>query len=131
MRDFARPGYEQILLADDAAGLRGMFGGLPKVDVEHVVEHLGTPEVLRHCLDWYAAQSREDSAGLGPVTAPTLHVWSDGDVALGRAATEATAAFVEGPYRLEVIEGVSHWIPEQAADRLAALLLEHLDRHGG
>jgi pimeloyl-ACP methyl ester carboxylesterase len=129
MRDFAKPGYERELLADDAAALRGMFGGLPEVDVEHVVARLGTPQVLRHCLDWYAAQSRDDIAGLGPVTAPTLHVWSDGDVALGRAATDATAAFVQGPYRLEVLPGVSHWIPEQAADRLAALVLEHLDRH--
>jgi pimeloyl-ACP methyl ester carboxylesterase len=129
MRDFARPGYEHELLADDAAGLRALFGGLPEVDVDEVLARLGRPEVLRHCLDWYAAQSRADVQALGPVTVPTLHVWSDGDVALGRAATLATAQYVQGPYRLEVLEGVSHWVPEQAADRLAALLLEHLAAH--
>jgi pimeloyl-ACP methyl ester carboxylesterase len=129
MRDFGRPGYEHELLRDDAAGLRALFGGVPEVDVEHVVARLGTPEVLRHCLDWYAAQRREDATGLGPVTAPTLHVWSDGDVALGRTGAEATARYVEGPYRFEVLEGVTHWVPEQAADRLAALVLEHLARH--
>ena len=47
-------------------------------------------------------------------------------VALGRAAAEATARHVEGPYRFEVLEGVGHWIPEQAPDRLNALLLDHL-----
>jgi pimeloyl-ACP methyl ester carboxylesterase len=129
MRDFGRPGYEHELLADDAAGLRDVFGGVPEVDVEHVLARLGTPEVLRHCLDWYAAQNREDATGLGPVTAPTLHVWSDDDRALGRAGALATERHVDGPYRLEVLEGVSHWVPEQAADRLAALVLKHLAAH--
>jgi pimeloyl-ACP methyl ester carboxylesterase len=129
MRDFGRPGYEQDLLADDAAGLRAVFGGVPEVDVEHVLARLGTPTVLRHCLDWYAAQSLEDATGLGPVTAPTLHVWSDGDAALGVAGAMATERYVEGPYRFEVLAGVSHWVPEQAADRLAALVHEHLGAH--
>ena len=129
MRDFGRPGYEHELLRDDAAGLRGLFGGVPEVDVEHVLARLGTPEVLRRCLDWYAAQSKEDATGLGPVSAPTLHVWSDADVALGRTAAEATGRFVEGPYRFEVLEGVSHWVPEEAAEQLAALVLAHLAEH--
>jgi pimeloyl-ACP methyl ester carboxylesterase len=131
MREFSRPGYEHELLADDAAGLRAVFDDVPEVDVEHVLARLGTPAVLRRCLDWYAAQSLEDATGLGPVTAPTLHVWSDGDRALGRAGALATARHVQGPYRFEELPGVTHWIPEQAADRLAALVLEHLAAHPG
>jgi pimeloyl-ACP methyl ester carboxylesterase len=131
MRDFGRPGYERTLLADDAAGLRAVLDGGAGVDVDHVVERVGTPEVLRRCLDWYAAQSLEDALGLGPVTAPTLHVWSDGDRALGAAGAQATGRHVQGPYRFEVLREISHWVPEQAPDRLAALVLEHLAAHGG
>jgi hypothetical protein len=47
-------------------------------------------------------------------------------VALGRAATEATRAHVEAPYRLEVLEGVPHWVPELAADRVGELLTAHV-----
>ena len=129
MRAFGRPGYEHELLADDAAGLRAVFGGVPEVDVEHVLARIGTPQVLRHCLDWYAAQSLEDATGLGPVTAPTLHVWSDGDAALGAAGALATERYVDGPYRFARLAGVSHWVPEQAADRLAGLALGHLAAH--
>ncbi|MBA3282079.1 MAG: alpha/beta hydrolase, partial [Acidimicrobiia bacterium] len=57
---------------------------------------------------------------------PTLYVWSTEDIALGRTAAELTARHVDGPYRFEVLEGVSHWIPEAAADELAALLVDHL-----
>ena len=63
---------------------------------------------------------------IGPITTPTLFVWSTDDMALGREGAEATAEFVEGPYRFEVLDGVSHWIPEAAPDELNRLLLDHL-----
>ena len=125
MRDFAQPGYDEVLLADGARGLRELFGGLPAVDVEHVVARAQQPGALAAWLRWYAGQRREDIADTPAVVVPTLHVWSDGDVALGRAGAEATAEWVTGPYRFEVLEGVTHWVPEQAADRLGALLRQH------
>ena len=57
-------------------------------------------------------------AAIGPITVPTMYVWSTADVALGREAAEGTAAEVAGPYRFEVLPDVSHWIPEVAADAL-------------
>jgi pimeloyl-ACP methyl ester carboxylesterase len=60
------------------------------------------------------------------VTVPTLYVWSTDDMALGREAAEATGGSVEAPYRFEVLESVSHWIPDTAADAFDRLLLEHL-----
>ena len=53
-----------------------------------------------------------------------MYVWSTDDIALGREAAEATAQYVSGPYRFEVLEGVSHWIPETAPDQLNGLLLD-------
>jgi pimeloyl-ACP methyl ester carboxylesterase len=126
MRDFAQPGYADGLLADDAAGLRSLFGGLPEVDVDHVVERASEPGAVAAWLRWYAAQRLEDIVDTPAVDLSTLYVWSDGDVALGRAAAEGTAAWVTGPYRFEVLEGVTHWIPEQAADRLGPLVREHV-----
>jgi pimeloyl-ACP methyl ester carboxylesterase len=127
MRDFAKPGYDEVLLADDAALLRGFFDGAGgAVDVETVVTAAREPGALAAWLRWYAAQRLEDIGDTPAVTVPVLHVWSDGDVALGRAAAVGTAAWCEGPYRLEVLEGVTHWVPEQAADRLGPLLAEHL-----
>jgi pimeloyl-ACP methyl ester carboxylesterase len=78
-------------------------------------------------LNWYRA-NRFDTPE-GAITAPTLYVWSTGDVALGREAAEGTAAEVTGPYRFVVLDDVSHWIPEVAAEDLNGLLLEHLATH--
>jgi pimeloyl-ACP methyl ester carboxylesterase len=127
MRDFARPSYAVELLADDAATLRTLFGESPSaVDVEGMVRAARQPGALDAWLRWYAAQRLEDIGDTPAVTVPTMHVWSDQDRALGRAGAEGTAAWCTGPYRFEVLPGVSHWVPEEAADDLAGLLLPHL-----
>jgi pimeloyl-ACP methyl ester carboxylesterase len=121
MKDWQEPSTEAALLG---GGLAAVLRGSP--DAEHHLRALAEPGALTAALAWYRAQSAADLDGLGPITAPTLHVWSDADPALGPVATAATAGQVAGPYRLEVLEGVGHWVPETAADRLASLLLGHL-----
>ena len=122
MRDWADPGTEQRLLD---GGMTGLFG-IPAVDAAHYLERMREPGALTAALSYYRAQSLSDLDGLGPITSPTLHVWSDADAALGPTAAHATGGHVDGPYRFEVLHGVSHWVPEEAADDLTALLLQHL-----
>ena len=122
MKDWQDPGAEQTLLG----GGFGQLFGMPSVDAEHYLARMREPGALTAALSWYRAQSLADLDGLGPITTPTLHVWSDEDAALGPVAAHATAAHVDGPYRFEVLSGVSHWVPEQAAEPLSRLLLEHL-----
>ena len=119
---------EKTLLAGDGAGLKTSLTstGLPEESADRCVELMRQPGALTAALSWYRAVSLDDARTMGPVTTPTLYVWSDKDVALGREAAEATAGHVEGPYRFEVLSGVSHWIPEVAADDLDRMLLEHL-----
>ena len=53
-------------------------------------------------------------------------MWGPGDPALGRRAATTTGRWVAGPYRLDVLEGAGHWLPEHHPEELAELLLEHL-----
>jgi len=122
MKDWQDPGAEERLLS---GGLDALFG-LPAVDAAHYLARMREPGALTAALSYYRAQSLADVDGLGPITAPTLHVWSDADAALGPTAAHATGEHVDGPYRFEVLHGVSHWVPEEAADGLTALLLDHL-----
>ena len=55
-----------------------------------------------------------------------MYVYGTGDFALGRKAADLTGDYVTGPYRYEVLEGVGHWIPEEAPKRTADLLLDFL-----
>ena len=125
---FRAEGSEDSFVRDDHQFFRLLFAasGMPEGGGEPYVKALGTHEAMRAALNWYRAADLSLVDGLGPIVEPTMYVWSDGDPALGREAAEATARFVEGSYRFEVLEGVGHWIAEAAPDRLNALLLDHL-----
>lgn len=125
---FRREGEaEELLLADDGARLRAMLAdsGLSG-DVDEYVRRMREPGAMTAALNWYRAVDIGSINSLGPITMPTMYVWSTADIALGREGAEATVGHVEGPYRFEVLEGVSHWIPEEAPDELNRLLLDHL-----
>jgi pimeloyl-ACP methyl ester carboxylesterase len=128
MTFFRQPDSQDRMLENDAAVFRLLFAGsgMPEGRERPYLEALGTPQALGAALNWYRAASVADAEGLGPITTPTLYVWSTEDVALAAEAAAATAECVEGPYRFAVIEGVSHWIAEQAPDRLNRLLLDHI-----
>jgi pimeloyl-ACP methyl ester carboxylesterase len=119
---------ERLLLAGDGAALRRMLrkGGLPDDAVEHYVARMREPGALSAALGWYRAIPFGARDTVGKVRVPTLHLWSTGDAFLGRAATEATAQFVDAPYRLEILDDLTHWIPELAPDRVAELLTAHI-----
>lgn len=125
---FQAEGAEHGMLANDAVGLRLIYlgSGLSEEECQPYLEALGTPEALGAALNWYRASSLTDVMGLGPITAPTLYVWSTEDPALGREAAEATGGCVEGPYTFVVLDGIDHWIAEHAPDETNRLLLEHL-----
>ncbi len=130
METFRSDTAEATLLADDASYLRSIYAGagLTAAETQEYVDLLSQPGALTGALNWYRAMVLPPAPGatpLTPISMPTMYIWSDEDLALGREGAELTEDFVEGPYRFEVLTGISHWIPEQAADRLNSLLADH------
>jgi pimeloyl-ACP methyl ester carboxylesterase len=58
-----------------------------------------------------------------------MYIWSTRDPAVAPATTHRCSDFVNGPYRFETLEGIGHWVPEQAANQVTALLIQHLTAH--
>ncbi|MHA6803379.1 alpha/beta fold hydrolase [Salinifilum ghardaiensis] len=127
--DFRSAGAERRLLEQGARALRRVYGSV--VPSEHVAEYVrrfGEEGALTAALNWYRAMPRDDGA-VGPVAVPTLYAWGTEDVAVGPTAALATAEHVTGPYRFEMLQDVSHWVPEEVPDELNRLLLQHLRAH--
>lgn len=124
---FVTPGVENVFLANNKALLRAAFEGVATEDVEVHVATLGNSAAFSAALNWYRANfnGRDNlKAPLGHTKVRTMYVWSDGDTALCRDGAELTGDYVDAPYRFEVIPGVNHWVPENAAARLSELLLD-------
>lgn len=128
MATFRDPGAAELFFADDRALLQLLYAGsgLDDESAAAYLERFATLESLQGPLNWYRGADPSDASGLGPITMPTLYVWSTEDIALGRTAAELTADQVAGPYTFVELAGVSHWIPEQAADELAAAVIAHV-----
>lgn len=78
-------------------------------------------------LNWYRALPFASPADIRRrVTVPTTMVWSDEDPALGRTGAEMTERWVDAPYELRVLEGVSHFIPDEVPDVLAEAVLDRV-----
>ena len=126
---FQLPALPERLLAPRLEdGLRR--DGLPEGFARAYADALAQPGALTAALNWYRAVPLERRR-VDPVAAPTTFVWSTGDRFLTRTAAELTARWVSGPYRAEVLEGLSHWLPETAPDTLAGIVLDRLRDPGG
>jgi pimeloyl-ACP methyl ester carboxylesterase len=130
---------EQALMENDMAGFKLLYtvSGYDVSDpklaqtLEHYTELFSDKEVLTAALNWYRAIDFNDiSKALSEsnfnVTVPTLYVWSSLDIALGKEAAFDTKNYVSADYRFEILEGVSHWIPEMEGEKLSELLLSHI-----
>ena len=104
-------------------------GGMTDDEVARFRREIVEYGALPGGLAWYRAMFLTDPRTTrGRVSVPTTYVWSDGDVAVTRHAAERCARYVDGPYRFEVLEDVTHWIPTQAPVALADLVLDRIGR---
>jgi pimeloyl-ACP methyl ester carboxylesterase len=127
---FRVPRLPELLLgARRQRGLHWLLAqdGLGAEWVDTYTRALAQPGALSAALAWYRAAT-PFSLWAPRVGVPTLYVWGSGDAALGPRAAVTTGRWVTGAYRFEVLPGAGHWLPEQHAEELGRLLLEHLRR---
>ncbi len=119
---------ERVLLAGNAKRLRSLYQGRLTIHaLERNVQRLSEGGTMTAALNWYRALSRKQQAGA--ITTPTLYLWGDQDVALGETAALATASYVQADFQFERLHGASHWLIEDACERVVTALLTHLQRN--
>ncbi len=130
---FNQPGKaEDVLLADGAQRLRAMYqGAFPREIEDRFVAGMQRPGRLTAGLSYYRAnlsperfQSYEPAPN--PIDVPTLFIWGEEDIALGRKQAERTESHVRGPYQFAPIAGAGHWLQHERPDDVSRLLVQHL-----
>lgn len=124
---------EWFLSRKDGKGAKWLlekhFGQSPEAAARDVAAIRDTG-ALTAALNWYRAVPFNPQHLMRiRTTVPTMFVWSDGDAALLEPGARLTARHVAGPYRFEVLEGRSHWLPDECPEILAGLLLEWFAVH--
>ena len=120
---------EDWLSADDFANFRA-WANHP--DADEVIADLRRPGALTAGLNWYRARTSHPPRCSSPrpcyrpFAAPTMGIWSSGDLALTERQMLDSATHVAGPWRYERIEGAGHWMQRDATDELNRLLVAFL-----
>lgn len=117
---------EDVLLANNARALHDLFSPLPETLILPHYGALSQRPALTAALNWYRAIDVKASLELPTVTVPTTFVWSTEDIAISRAAAERCGAYASGDYRFVELDGISHWIPDQAPVELARAVVERV-----
>jgi pimeloyl-ACP methyl ester carboxylesterase len=126
---FQFPGIAEQWLSNDGWANFRDWGGHP--DADAVIEELEAHQSLTPGLNWYRANIPPESyisppVFLPPITAPTMGVWSSGDIALTEGQMTRSASHVAGPWRYERLEGPGHWMQLEAPTEVNDLLLDFL-----
>ena len=103
--------------------------GVSPEESEPYRKALDDDEALRAVYNFYRAIPLWMGERLAPVSMPTLFIWPTGSQNVASASIEANANWVEGSYRLEIIENVHQPALQAAPERLTPLILEHLADH--
>ena len=86
------------------------------------------PGAMRGMINWYRAALRLQGKLAGPwpvIETPTLIVWGEEDAALGIELLDGTEAYVRD-LTIKRLPKVSHWVQQEAPDKVNAILREWL-----
>jgi pimeloyl-ACP methyl ester carboxylesterase len=123
---------ERWLSNNDWAHFRA-WAGHP--DADAVIAELEANGSLTPALNWYRANIPPESwlhpgRALPPIQAPTMGVWSSGDIALTERQMTYSAENVAGAWRYERLDGPGHWMQLEAPDDVSRLLIDFLPSDG-
>lgn len=121
---------EDMLGGNDFAGLRAAWASIPANLVEEYLKVFSVPGAVTAGLNWYRANARlldkrdrKDKFGL--FSHPTLVIWGNQDIAVGRAGVEGSAPYMSGPYRVVELNA-GHWLIQEDPERVYREILNHL-----
>jgi pimeloyl-ACP methyl ester carboxylesterase len=122
---------ERILRAEDFRFLERLFRRRPSnpdaftaEDIQHYKNALGRPGALTAALNYYRAALRFPSRSVQtrcPIQAPTLVIWGERDPYLSARLCTGLETLV-ADLRVELLPEASHWVQNDAAERVNGLL---------
>lgn len=128
---FLAPDAVAELAADGFSGLRAglTLNGVSETDADVYLTVLGDRAALDAALNWYRAAATETlgDTGCPDVTAPSLYLWGESDISVGRTAAQLTGDHVKGNYRFVEIPRHGHFLMDDGAGpAVTEALLDHL-----
>jgi pimeloyl-ACP methyl ester carboxylesterase len=126
---------ERLLTRDRARAVRDTLrrsagpGTFTEEDLDIYAGALAAPGAATAAINYYRAAFRDGRRGRWPrIAAPTLLIWGEDDLALGKELTFGMEPLFAGGLRIEYLPHTSHWVMEERPVEVNRLLLDFLAR---
>ena len=115
---------------NDFAGFRRLWKHADEEEVAHYLSIFRRKKSLTAALNYYRANFR-DKTGLriGKIEVPTLFIWGNRDLAIGRTAAEGNHKYMPEDYQFIEVEG-GHWLIQSRYDEVKVAVVERLRKAG-
>lgn len=127
--DFLSEGAAEAFVENDHEYMRWIYEDTPAESIDVYIEKLGTVETVDAILNYYRTRDwtwiLANAAAV--ITVPTMQIWGDDDSYVSISSMEYSENYVSAEYSFEILEGVSHWVTETAAEEVSLLLLDHFE----
>ena len=131
---FQIPWLPETLLRNNARlfverGMRGLAvrkSAISDADLDVYAAAISQPGAATSMVNYYRAVMRWGrKLPLSQINAPTLLIWGEEDIALGKPLTEGNERFVPN-LRVHLVPNCGHWVQQEAADEVEQVLLDFL-----
>ena len=101
-------------------------------DLDRFREAILRPGALTGAINYYRAafrnfgEMRAIERDAKKIAAPTLLIWAEDDIALGKELTYGMEGLFTNSFRVHYVPNCSHWVNEEQPELVNRLLLEHL-----
>lgn len=112
--------------------LRDLWNEQSDDEIENYISILKEPGALTAMLNYYRAgykvikRARTEKI-MGDINTPTLFIWGNRDVAVGRIAVDGSHKFIKGDYTFLALNG-GHWLIQTHYTEVKKALFEHLNK---
>jgi len=99
-------------------------------DLRRYVEAIQKPGMLTAAINYYRAAFREvvwrGERQFAPITCPTLLIWGEEDVALGKELTYDMEPYFTNRFEIKYLPRCSHWVQQEQPELVNQYMLEFL-----
>jgi pimeloyl-ACP methyl ester carboxylesterase len=128
MSFFQIPLVPEVLLGFAVGGKRpSLWQFSSEAEVADYLTVFGEFAGRKATIDWYRA-NKELPVQYGDVSLPTVLIWGNKDIAIGRAGIERTKQYMKGDYSLIELDA-GHTLVQEQFERVDREILNHIQRY--
>lgn len=119
---------EAILAKNDYAILHQLWTGFDQTIVDEYMKIFTQPSARTAVINWYRGiMLTEEHISYGKISTPTLFIWGNEDLAIGRASVEKSHEYMTGYYNFCELNA-GHWLNEFNEPEVSELIIEHIKK---